>query len=97
MIANRTIFRGERIMQETPTFVYNRNLFHLFNDEDRIPLHWHAAYQLPVETRDELLALHKHHGGDEVDDLMRTNAFGAYYGEPYVLHNNVLPRISVSQ
>jgi hypothetical protein len=96
MIANRTIFKGERIMQETPTFVYNRNLFHLFNDEDRIPFHWHAAYRLPEETRDELLALHKHHGGDEVDDLMRTNAFGAYYGESLVLHNNVLPRISVS-
>lgn len=95
MIANRTIFRGERLMQETPTFVYNRNLYDLFDDEDRIPLHWHGAYLLPDHTRDELLALHKHHGGDEVDDLMRTNAFGAYYGEPYVLHNNVLPRISV--
>jgi hypothetical protein len=95
MIANRTIFRGERIMQETPTLVYNRNLFSLYLDEDRIPLQWHAAYQLPEDTRDELLALHKHHGGDEIDDLMRTNAFGAYYGEPYVLHNNVLPRISV--
>jgi hypothetical protein len=96
MIANRTIFRGERIMQETPTLVYNRDIFGLFGDEDRIPLQWHGAYQLPIETRDELLALHKQHGGDEIDDLMRTNAFGAYYGDPYVLHNNVLPRISVS-
>ncbi|TID21693.1 SET domain-containing protein [Venturia nashicola] len=94
MIANRTIFRGERLMQETPTFVYNRNMFTMFDDQDRIPLHWHGAYLLPKETREELLALHKHHGGDEVDDLMRTNAFGAYFGEPYVLHNNVLPRIS---
>jgi hypothetical protein len=97
MIANRTIFRGERIMQETPSLVYNRDIFGLLSDEDRIPLQWHAAYQLPVHTRDELLSLHKQHGGDEVDDLMRTNAFGAYYGDPYVLHNNVLPRISVSK
>ncbi|KAF2430477.1 SET domain-containing protein [Tothia fuscella] len=94
MIANRTIFRGERIMQETPSFVYNRDLFSSYEDEDRIPLHWHAAYQLPEHTRIELLELHKQHGGDEVDDLMRTNAFGAYYGDPWILHNNVLPRIS---
>lgn len=94
MIANRTIFRGERIMQETPSFVYNRELYSLFEDEDRIPLHWNAAYTLPEETREELISLHKQHGGDEIDDLMRTNAFGAYYGEPYVLHNNVLPRIA---
>lgn len=97
MIANRTIFRGERLMQETPTFVFNRNIFSMFDDQDRIPLQWHGAFSLPSETRDELLALHKHHGGDEIDDLMRANAFGAYYGEPYVLHNNMLPRIAVSK
>lgn len=96
MIANRTIFRGERLMQETPSFVYNRNLYTLFDDQDRIPLHWHGAHLLPEETRKELLALHKFHGGDEIDDLMRTNAFGAYYGERFQLHNNMLPRISVS-
>ncbi|KAE9985668.1 hypothetical protein EG328_007082 [Venturia inaequalis] len=94
MIANRTIFRGERLMQETPTFIYNRNMFEFFDDQDRIPFQWHAAYLLPEETREELLALHKHHGGDAIDDLMRTNAFGAYYGDPDVLHNNLLPRIS---
>jgi hypothetical protein len=97
MIANRTIFRGERIMQETPSLVYNRDIFTTFGDEDRYPLQWHGVYQLPIETREELLNLHKQHGGDEIDDVMRTNAFGAYYGDPYVLHNNVLPRISVSQ
>lgn len=96
MIANRTIFRGERIMQETPSLVYNRDMFSIFGDEDRIPLQWNGAYQLPEETREELLALHMQHGGDKIDDLMRTNAFGAYYGDPWVLHNNVLPRISVS-
>ena len=96
MIANRTIFRGERIMQETPSYIYNRDIFGVFEDEDRVPWQWNAAYQLPEETRVELMALHKQHGGDEIDDLMRTNAFGAYYGDPYVLHNNVLPRISVS-
>jgi hypothetical protein len=96
MIANRTIFRGERIMQETPSFVYDRDIFEQYTDEDRIPLQWHAAYGLPEHTRTELMDLHKQHGGDEIDDIMRTNAFGAYYGDPWVLHNNVLPRISVS-
>jgi hypothetical protein len=93
LVANRTIYRGERIMQETPTYVYNRNVFTSTDEESRIPMGWHAAYQLPEEARHELLALHKHHGGDEIDDLMRTNAFGAYYAD-FDLHNNVLPRIS---
>jgi hypothetical protein len=93
LIANRTLERGERIMQETPSFIYNRAIYGMVPEHDRIPMHWNLAYQLPAHTRDELLALHKHHGGDEIDDLMRTNAFGAYYtdGES---HNNVFPRIS---
>jgi len=62
-------------------------------ERNRIPMHWTAMYRLPEVTRDELLALHKHHGGDEVDDIMRTNAFGAFYTDND-LHNNVLPRIS---
>lgn len=94
LVANRTIVRGERIMQETPTLVYNRDMFTWFADQYRLSLSWHGVYRLPDETRDELLALHKHHGGDEVDDLMRTNAFGAYYGDQWALHNNVFPRIS---
>jgi hypothetical protein len=93
LVANRTIVRGERIMQETPSYVYNRDIFTMIDEENRLPMQWHAAFQLPKHTRDELLALHKHHGGDEIDDLMRTNAFGAYYGDDE-LHNNILPRIS---
>jgi hypothetical protein len=93
LVANRTIVRGERIMQETPSFVFNRAIFSQTDEENRLPMQWNAVYQLPKHTREELLALHKHHGGDEIDDLMRTNAFGAYYGEDD-LHNNILPRIS---
>ncbi|KAF2401519.1 SET domain-containing protein [Trichodelitschia bisporula] len=94
MIANRTIVRGERLMQETPSFIVDRDMFDSVADENRLPLQWNAVYQLPEVTREEFLALHKHAGGDEIDDVMRTNAFGAYYGDEFSLHNNVLPRIS---
>lgn len=93
LIANRTLERGERIMQETPSLIYNREIYRLLDERERIAFHWHLVYLLPEDTRNELLGLHKHHGGDEIDDLMRTNAFGAYYdGE--VSHNNVFPRVS---
>jgi hypothetical protein len=93
LVANRTLYRGERIMQETPSWVYDRGVFGGIPEHVRIPMHWHGVFRLPEDTRDEILALHKHHGGDEIDDVMRTNAFGAYYTEED-LHNNVLPRIS---
>jgi hypothetical protein len=93
LIANRTLERGERIMQETPSLIYNRAVYGMLQEHDRIPMHWHLVNLLPAHTRIELLALHKHHGGDEIDDLMRTNAFGAYYTEGES-HNNVFPRIS---
>jgi hypothetical protein len=92
-IANRTIYRGERILQETPSMVYDRSTFEELDDEDRVPMHWNMVYQLPEETRVELLALHVQRVGDHVDDIMRTNAFGALYSEDD-LHNNMLPRIS---
>jgi hypothetical protein len=93
MVANRTIVRGDRILQETVTWLYHRSTFMAISEKDRIPLSWHGIYALPEEARDELLALHAHHGGDQIDDIMRTNAFGAYYTNDE-LHNNVLPRIS---
>jgi hypothetical protein len=93
LVANRSIARGERIMQETVPWVYNRGMFNAIEDEDRIPLQWMGMYSLPKEAREEVMGLHTAHGGDLIDDLMRTNAFGAYY-EDNELHNNVLPRIS---
>jgi hypothetical protein len=93
LVANRSIARGERIMHETVPWVYNRDMFNNVPDEDRIPLQWMGLYSLPKESREEVLALHTTHGGDSLDDVMRTNAFGAYYADDE-LHNNVLPRIS---
>ncbi|KAF2668065.1 SET domain-containing protein [Microthyrium microscopicum] len=93
LVANRSLSRGERIMQETPTWIYDRGMFGVVEERDRLPMHWHGVYMLPKEARDELLALHGAHGGDFVDDLMRTNAFGAYYTDQD-MHNNLLPRIS---
>src|ERR1700761_96489 len=93
LVANRTLVRGDRIMQETVTFLYHRSAIGSITEENRIPLQWHSVYSLPEETREELLALHTHHGGDKIDDIMRTNAFGGYY-EIDELHNNMLPRIS---
>lgn len=95
LVANRTIFRGERIMQETSAWIYDRDAFTSLPEEVRIPLTWNMAYQLPEGARSDLLALHGHYGEDELDDIMRTNAFGAYFSkQPNRIYNQVFPRIS---
>jgi hypothetical protein len=93
MLANRTIFRGERIMQEPVTLVYDRLMYTNVDDADRVPMGWHMVYQLPEEARESLMTLHVQDYGDQLDDVMRTNAFGAVYKESD-LHNNVFPGIS---
>lgn len=95
LVSNRSISRGERIMQESVPWIYHRSLYTSLSAEDRIPLQWHGVYMLPEETRKEILDLHVHHDAldDQLDNIMRTNAFGAYY-ESEALHNNILPRIS---
>jgi hypothetical protein len=93
LVANRTIFRGERIIQETAALIYDREAFQQLPDETRIPMQWHMMYQLPENTREELMALHVQDIGDQIDDVMRTNAFGGVYAE-IDLHNNVFPRMS---
>jgi hypothetical protein len=93
LVANRTIVRGERIIQESLPLVYSREVMVNVPAEDRVPMHYHMVYSLPEKTRNELLGLATQEKGDIVDDVIHTNAFGFYFDQE-LLHYILFTRMS---
>jgi hypothetical protein len=98
LIANRTLFRSDRIFSNTPTVVIEEEIFETFKAEDRVPFQNVAVNQLSPATKKLVLDLCGHFGGDHVEDLINTNSFAVdvFEGEEETSYNVVLPEISVS-
>jgi hypothetical protein len=94
---NRTLKRGHQIIRETAPWVYNPAIVDKLDKEARISMQWHGIHLLPQKTRNELLALEKDPTlEDEIDGLMRTNAFSDQYNNENEedFHWIVFPRLS---
>jgi hypothetical protein len=98
LVANRTIYRGDRIFSHTPVFLAHQDLFDTFVLEDRIPMQRTAIQRLPLKARSAFMALCGHFGGDHIEDVLNTNSFAVDLnfpggsGEEYIA---VFPEISV--
>jgi hypothetical protein len=95
LIANRTIEQSELLMLDSPTFLLNTNAHDELDEQPRRMLMWKGMEQLPGPTRELTLGMAKHQGGDEIDDIIATNAFYQYFGEG-TIHHTVLREAAVS-
>lgn len=75
VIANQTMFRGDRIMDYGPVLFIHDAFWEHFVEEDYLPLLHTAVKRLPLETRDVFLNLAGQGKGDHIDDILDTNSF----------------------
>jgi hypothetical protein len=80
LIANRTFHRGDLILSSTPVLIVDEATFDTFLDEERSPFQRQAVESLPPATKKLFYGLAGHFGGDRVEDIIRTNAFGTTFG-----------------
>lgn len=95
LVANRLIKRGEVIIFEPPSIIVNLDMGGLVKEETRLEMQWEGIYNLPRETKSKSLGLMGHFGGDHLDDVLNTNAFGVDFGGS-VDHRALFPQVSVS-
>jgi hypothetical protein len=95
LLANRTIERSELLMLDSPTFILNSDAYSDLEAVSRTRLMWKGVNQLPDATRELTLGMAKHAGGDEIEDIIGTNAFIQYFGTD-VAHNTILREAAVS-
>lgn len=97
LFANRTIYRGERLIQEPPMIIYHNEIGSFVDNKKRILLHQEGMSRLSIDSREEFLKLYKNPKRlalDDVDNILQTNAFGALFGEHTDTHMNLHPLAS---
>jgi len=67
-------------MSSAPVLIIDEATWDAFSDEERFPFQTQAVEILPPATRDLFYGLAGHFGGDRVEDIIRTNAFGTTFG-----------------
>ncbi|KAJ6445162.1 SET domain-containingprotein [Purpureocillium lavendulum] len=86
LIANRTMFRGDRILAHTPLLMLDTEAYEDLDDTEWIELETAAVDQLPAESRAAFWKLYGQPTTHPVSDRINTNAFeietaaGTYYG-----------------
>lgn len=96
LVANRLIKKGEIIIFEPPSIIVNLDMGGSVKEEIRLEMQWESIYSLPRETKSKSLGLMGHFGGDHLDDVLNTNAFGVDLGGS-VDHRALFPQVSVSR
>ncbi|KAF2838647.1 SET domain-containing protein [Patellaria atrata CBS 101060] len=91
--ANQTITYGRVFMESSPTIVVIRSALDFMTREQRHYMFRRAIKQLPVKTGNMILKLAKSMGGDELDDVFKTNGIGQIYGED-IRHLSILPEVA---
>ncbi|KAH8679046.1 hypothetical protein BGZ60DRAFT_428853 [Tricladium varicosporioides] len=79
LISNGTFQRGDLIQSSTPVLIIDEETFDILEDEERFAFQRKAIDALPVATRDLFYGLAGHFGIDKVEDIIRTNTFGAHF------------------
>jgi hypothetical protein len=75
LVANQTIFRGDRIMDHGPVLFIHDTIWEEFVEEDFLPLLHTAVDRLPSNTKDLVMNLVGQGKGDQIDDILDTNSF----------------------
>ena len=91
VVANRRIHQGERIIQEPVLWAAHGKIITEVADEDRIPMTWHSVYSLPPESVDLMLAMYTTHGGDQINDIVRTNSYRIDFNTSDDSHCGIFP------
>jgi hypothetical protein len=88
---------GESFMVKHPVLLISRDLLHADAREERHVLLERAMKQLPTKTERVVRGLAKSRGGDELDDVVQTNAVGMRIGPGEGSgHLGVVPEVAVS-
>jgi hypothetical protein len=88
---------GESLMVKHPVLLISRDLLHADAREERHVLLERAMKQLPAKTERVVRGLAKSRGGDELDDVVQTNAVGMRIGPGEGSgHLGVVPEVAVS-
>lgn len=94
LIANKTVFRGDRIFAYTPVLLLDDEAYEALDEDEWVKLEAAAVEQLPAASRAEFWQLFGQPTVNPVTDRINTNAFeidtakGTFYG--------VFPEIAVS-
>lgn len=100
LVANRLIKRGETVILEPPSIIVHLDMGGITGEKRRLKMQWEGIYSLPPATRSKSLALMGHLGGDHLEDVLNTNAFGVGFGNGNagdVDHRALFPQVSVSK
>lgn len=92
LIANKTLFRGDKIFASTPLLIADPDAYMLAEPE-RLDLLYRGVSSLPSPSRDLFWELLDHFKGDAVDDRIQTNNFEVVIND--VSHAALFPEIAM--
>lgn len=95
VIANSTMFRGDRVMSYTPVLIVHRKTLEVFQDAERFPFQTLAVERLPPQTRELFHSMHAQFGEDRVEDIINTNSFQVELGANDEPHAALVPETAV--
>ncbi|PMD39279.1 SET domain-containing protein [Hyaloscypha variabilis F] len=78
--ATSNIEVGQVIFTDSPIFITLRDALDLLPRTERQEMQWRGVLQLSVDGRRVFRNLSKSRGGDEIDDILQTNALGLSLG-----------------
>ena len=91
LFAKREIKTGETILMDQPTIIVLRSAYRLFPEHEQELLQWQGILQMPELGRRTTRDLAKAGVGDEIIDILQTNAFAQPYGSRNVQHIQLIP------
>ncbi|OTA96847.1 hypothetical protein M434DRAFT_49351, partial [Hypoxylon sp. CO27-5] len=80
LVAQREIRKWELVLVDYPAMLAHMDLLDVVGAETRQDLLERALKQLPERQQGELLSLARTHGGEPIEDILRTNIFGVELG-----------------
>jgi hypothetical protein len=95
LFAMHNLKPGQNIMMDYPALVVKRDALGALSPAERQDLQWRAILQLPETTQKKVRSLARSNGGDEIDDIFRTNSIGLRLVND-TKHLAVIPEVAVS-
>jgi hypothetical protein len=93
VVANRIIQRNEIVMRDQPLLLTKKGRPEFVKKPQAQLLAQRALEQLPIRDQGSFLNLARSHGGNAIEDIMRTNSFGVYINSGE--HRALFPLVSV--
>lgn len=94
LVANRTIKRGDRIMEWLPTMLVHRNLMQAVDRDDAFRQLEAAVMKLPAPRRRAFMRQAGQFGGHQISDILFTNSFQMDLGAGSGQHYGNFPEVS---